>query len=135
MNAAARAMPAVPASWVARIEPSAATLVAIPTCRNVLLTPDAMPAACLTTPIAVDASGGFTRPAPMPATMKPGIRCVHSEAGSRPRMSSTPAPTGSSPGPTSIRAGTRAESRPAGIAASSVAPVIASSRSPVCRAE
>jgi hypothetical protein len=46
---------------VAKIEPSAAMPVAMPTWRNVELTPDAMPAWCGgTTPIAVEASGGLT---------------------------------------------------------------------------
>ena len=46
--------------------------VAIPTWRNVLLMPEAMPLrGGSTTPTAVEASGGFARPTPAPATMKP----------------------------------------------------------------
>ena len=44
--------------------------------------PEAIPArAGSTTPTAVEASGVFTRPAPMPATIIPGSRCVQSEVG------------------------------------------------------
>jgi hypothetical protein len=44
---------------------------------KVELIPEAMPARSgVTTPIAVDASGGLIIPAPAPATMDPGIRCV-----------------------------------------------------------
>src|SRR5579872_1786896 len=64
-----------------KIEPRAAMPAAMPICRNVELTPDAIPAFCGgTTPIAVEASGGLTRPPPRPATMNPGIRCVQSLA-------------------------------------------------------
>ena len=55
--------------------PSSAMPVAIPTWRKVELMPEAMPARCGgTTPTAVEASGGFTIPAPAPATIIPGIR-------------------------------------------------------------
>jgi DNA-binding Lrp family transcriptional regulator len=55
-----------------KIEPRAAMPAAMPIWRNVVLTPDAIPAFCGgTTPIAVEASGGLTRPAPSPATMNP----------------------------------------------------------------
>ena len=54
--------------------------VAMPTWRNVELMPEAMPARRgSTTPTAVDASGGLTRPTPTPATIRPGIRWVHVE--------------------------------------------------------
>src|ERR1700710_3125743 len=59
------AAPVVPAVWVARIEPRAATLVAIPTWRKVLLMPEAIPAwRGSTTPTAVEASGGVNTPPP-----------------------------------------------------------------------
>ncbi len=65
--------------------------VAIPTCRNVELIPDAIPArAGSTTPTAVDASGTLTSPAPTPATIRPGSRWVQSELASSPRISSRP---------------------------------------------
>ena len=55
--------------------PSSAMPVAIPTWRKVELMPEAIPARCGgTTPTAVEASGGFTIPAPAPATIIPGIR-------------------------------------------------------------
>jgi hypothetical protein len=54
--------------------PSSAMPVAIPTWRKVELMPEAMPACCGgTTPTAAEASGGFTIPAPAPATIIPGI--------------------------------------------------------------
>ena len=57
-----------------KIAPSAAMPVAIPTWRNVLLIPDAIPARCgSTTLTAVEASGALTRPIPIPPTMKPGM--------------------------------------------------------------
>ena len=60
--------------------PRAATPVAIPTWRNVLLIPDAMPLrAGGTTPIAVEARIGLTVPMPAPATRKPASRAVHPE--------------------------------------------------------
>ena len=60
--------------------PSKAMPVAMPTWRNVELMPEAMPARCgRTTPTAVEASGGLTRPTPTPATMNPGMRWVQSE--------------------------------------------------------
>ena len=60
-------------SW--KIAPRPAMPVAIPTWRNVLLMPDAMPARRgSTTLTAIEASGGLTIPMPMPPTMKPGSR-------------------------------------------------------------
>src|SRR6202000_1115959 len=85
--------PVTPLVWVARSEPRAATLVAMPTWRKVLLIPEAMPATLgSTTPTAVEASGGLTRPLPRPATRKPGIRWVQSELASRARIRRRPAP-------------------------------------------
>ena len=49
--------------------------VAMPTWRKVELIPDAIPARWgATTPTAVEASGGFTRPTPAPPTIMPGMR-------------------------------------------------------------
>ena len=51
--------------------------MAMPIWRKVVLTPEAMPERWgVTTPTAVEASGGLTIPDPAPATMKPGIRWV-----------------------------------------------------------
>ena len=56
--------------------------VAMPTWRNVVLMPDAMPLRCGgTTPTAVEASGGLTRPTPTPATRKPGSSAVQRRVG------------------------------------------------------
>src|ERR1700722_18258256 len=97
-----------------KIDPRAAIPAAIPICRNVEFTPDAIPAlAGGTTPIAVDASGGVTSPAPSPPTMNPGIRWGQSDQHGSPVISSSPTPTSSSPGPISQRAGTRSLTRPA----------------------
>ena len=91
----------------AKIEPSAAIPVAMPTWRSVELMPDAIPArAGSTTPTAVEASGTLTSPAPRPATIIPGSRCVQSEPGVRPRISSSPTPISTKPGPISSRVGT-----------------------------
>ena len=56
--------------------------VAMPTWRNVLLAPDAMPLRWgWTTETAPDASTGLTVPMPMPQAMKPGSSTVHDESG------------------------------------------------------
>jgi hypothetical protein len=50
----------------------------MPIWRKVVFTPEAMPERVwLTTPTAVEASGGLTMPLPTPATTKPGTRWVH----------------------------------------------------------
>ena len=109
---------------------------AMPTWRNVALTPEAIPAFCGgTTPIAVDASGGLTSPAPRPDTMKPGIRSVQSLPPVSPAMMIRPTPTSSRPGPMSQRAGTRSLDRPAIVAVTNWAPLMMASRSPASCAE
>ncbi|SKY57143.1 Uncharacterised protein [Mycobacteroides abscessus subsp. abscessus] len=109
---------------------------AMPICRNVVLMPDAMPERCTsTTPTAVAARGGLTRPLPMPAMIRPGMRCVHDEFSSRPAIKNSPTPTMSRPGPMSQRSGTFSDSRPAIVALTIVQPDITSSRTPVCSAE
>ena len=119
-----------------KMVPSAAMPVAMPTCRKVELAPEAIPAWCGgTTPIAVEASGGFTSPEPNPETMNPGIRCVHDDVPLRPVMRISPMPTTSRPGPTSQRAGTRSLSRPAIVAVTSWARLMTASRSPASSAE
>ena len=51
--------------------------VAIPTCLNVLLIPDAIPLRSgVTTPSAIDASVGLISPIPIPASMNPASRWV-----------------------------------------------------------
>ena len=104
--------------------PSAATPVAMPTWRNVELMPEAMPArAGSTTPTAVEASGTLTRPAPMPATIRPGSRCVQSVAGVMPRISSRPTPISTKPGPISSASGTCADEPAGDPAVRKIAPV------------
>jgi len=88
--------------------------VAMPTWRKVELMPEAMPdREGGTTPTAVEASGVLMNPVPMPATIMPGIRCVQSEDGLRPRISSSPVPTRMNPPPIISRTGTTVVSRPA----------------------
>jgi hypothetical protein len=109
---------------------------ASPIWRNVLLIPDAMPArrGC-TTPTAVDASGVVTSPTPAPTTINPGSGCVHREPLEMPRISISPVPMRMNPGPTNSRVGTFAVSRPATPAVRKIAPLSASSRTPVPTAE
>ena len=56
--------------------------VAMPTCRNVLLAPEAMPLrwGC-TTETAPEARTGLTVPAPKPARMNPGSNTVQPDVG------------------------------------------------------
>src|SRR5918994_2889577 len=97
-----------------KIAPRAATPVAIPTWRKVLLIPDAIPARNgATTPIAVEAIAGLVSPMPTPATRKPGSSVVQSSPTSIPRISSRPTPTSIRPRPSRIRAGIRPDSFPA----------------------
>ena len=133
-----RAAPAVTSAvtLLANRDPSSAIPVAMPTCRNVELIPDAIPARCgATTPTAVEASGGFTMPMARPLTIMPGIRCVQLDVASRPRISSSPTPIRTRPGPISSRTGTREEIRPAIVAVIRMPPEITVSRTPVARAE
>ena len=72
-----------------------------------LLIPEAMPdRAAGTTPSAVEAIDGLESPMPMPLTMNPASRVVHSESGLAPRISSNPTPTSASPIVSGTRAGT-----------------------------
>ena len=90
-----------------KMAPRAAIPVDTPAIRIVLLIPDAMPErAAGTTPSAVEAIDGLESPMPMPLTMNPASRAVHSESGLAPRISSNPMPTSVSP----IVSGTRAGS-------------------------
>ncbi len=112
--------------------PSRAMPVAMPTWRKVELMPEAMPACCGgTTPTAVEASGGFTRPTPTPATIIPGMRWVQVEPALSPRISSRLTPMMIRPGPISSRTGTREESLPATVALTRMAPDRYITRTPV----
>ena len=56
--------------------------VAMPTWRNVLLAPEAMPLRCgCTTETAPEARTGFTVPTPNPARMNPGSSTVQADVG------------------------------------------------------
>ena len=76
-----------------KIAPHAATPTAIATCRNVSLIPAAIPLRSFdTTLTATSAITGFSRPTPMPATMKPGSSAVQPSLGVNPDISSSPPP-------------------------------------------
>ena len=105
--------------------------VAIPTWRKVELIPEAMPERSWgTTPIAVEASGGLTRPTPAPARMKPGISTVQVEAASIVVIASRPRPISARPEPSSRRTGMRTLSRPAIGATMNDSSVVGRNRSP-----
>ena len=88
--------------------------VAIPTWRNVLLMPDAIPARRGSTTLTdVEASGALTSPIPMPPTMKPASSVVQVEPRVIPCMSSSATPITASPPPSRILTGIRVDSRPA----------------------
>ena len=103
-----------------KIAPSPAMPVAMPTWRKVLLMPEAMPLrAWCTTPMAVEASGGLTRPMPAPASTKPGISTVQVELASTAVIVSRPTPTRIRPA---------AEQQPHGHAHASGAPTIGATK-------
>ena len=78
----APAISVLPLTTCGKIAPSAAMPVAMPTCRNVELMPDAMPARRgSTTPTAAVASAGLTRPMPAPQIRKPASSAVQSSPG------------------------------------------------------
>ena len=132
--ASALVMPSV--TWWAKIEPSAAMPVAMPTWRKVEFTPEAMPARSgRTTPTAVEASGTLISPMPRPATISPGIRCVHSESTVMPRISHSPSAATKKPGAISHLVGTWLVSRPATIAATNDMPERNRKRTPASTAE
>ena len=124
------------ATWWLKIEPSAAMPVAIPTCRKVELTPEAMPERSgVTTPTAVEASGTLIRPMPRPATTRPGIRWVQPSVGVMPMSSSSPTPSTAKPGAISHFVGTWLVSRPAAVAATNEAAERNRNRRPAWTAE
>ena len=83
-----------------KIAPSAATPVAIPTWRKVVLIPDPIPDFSTgTTAIAAWPMPGLVIPMPTPATMNPASSAVHSESALTPCISSSPTPTGPRPTP------------------------------------
>ncbi len=113
--------------------PRPAIPVAMPTWRNVLLIPDAIPlSSASTTPTAAEASEGFTNPTPTPATRNPGSSAVQCELALRPRMSSSPAPTRAAPPAISGRMGTRAVRRPPMGETTKETNVIGRNRIPAC---
>ena len=123
-------------TWWLKIEPRAAMPVAMPTWRKVELTPEAMPArSTVTTPTAVEASGGLIMPMATPLTISPGIRWVHDEVGSMPVISTRPTPRTRKPGPISHLTGTLSVSRPATAAATKEAAERKTRRTPVSTAE
>src|SRR5262249_61638217 len=87
--------------------------VAMPTCRNVLLIPAAIPLMRgSTTPTAVEASGGLISPMPTPATQKPGSSADHPDVVVNPGMSRSGAPARTSPPPEEHRIGSPPHHRP-----------------------
>jgi len=115
-----------------KIAPSAAMPVAMPSWRKVLLIPEAMPArSWRTVETAVVASGAFTKPMPMPPTMKPGSSVVHPESPEMPLISQSERAHNPSPKPSSNRIGTREESRPASGAATNETRLSGRNRTPV----
>ncbi len=66
----------------------------------VFTAPAAIPPLCTgTADMALDTSVGVARPTPIPATMRPGTRCVQADPAPRPAWSRAPAPTSAIPPP------------------------------------
>ena len=100
--------------WLWKIAPSAAMPVAIPTWRNVLLMPEAIPALRGSTTLTdVEASGALTSPIPMPPAIKPASKVVQLEPRVIPCISRRATPITASPPPSRILTGIRVESLPA----------------------
>ena len=119
-----------------KIAPKAAIPVATPSCRKVLLMPDAMPLRVVeTTPTAVDTSDGLTAPIPAPTKRKPASSAVHSEWAVTPCISARPRPQQASPTPMIARTGTTVVSLPAIGATANASSVIGSTRTPVSSGE
>ena len=80
------------ARWCWKTAPIAATPVARPAVRHVLLIPEAIPARCsATTPSATLAIAGLARPIPSPVSSRPGISAVQEELTVSPRLTASPA--------------------------------------------
>ena len=110
--------------------------VAIPTWRNVLLMPDAIPARCTATvDTAVVASGAFTKPIPMPPRMKPGSSTVQCELALTRLIDHIAIAFSASPNASSARTGTRPVSRPASGAAKNETTESGRNRTPVSSGE
>ena len=105
--------------------------VAIPTWRNVLLAPDAMPLRWgWTTETAPEANTGLTTPTPKPQTRKPGRSTVHVEVGWVVPMRRSPPVTNSIPMPKRRREWIRTVRRPAKKEVKKIRSVIGRKRTP-----
>ena len=80
-----------------KIAPSPAMPVAIPTWRNVLLIPEAVPLRRWSTTLTAVAERRVHEAHPVPAMTNPASRVVHFESGETPPMRSSPVPTAASP--------------------------------------
>ena len=116
--------------------PRPAIPVAMPTCRNVLLVPDAMPdRSGGTTLTAVEASAGLVSPMPMPPSTKPGRSSVQPESGPMRAISSSETPMIARPAPISQRAETREVRLPETAATTNAASDSGRNRSPAWSGE
>ena len=117
--------------WLWKTAPSTAMPVAMPTWRNVLLAPEAMPLrwGC-TTEMAPDARAGLTMPIPTPQAMKPGSRTVQVESAWVFDISRSPPATNTMPTPSRKRDCTRTVRRPEKKATMKVSPVKGRKRAP-----
>src|SRR5581483_3152791 len=121
-------------SW--KIAPSAAIPVAMPSCRNVLFKPEAIPARSrCTVDTAVDASGALTKPIPTPPIRKPARSAVQPESTSIRLISHIATAQRARPAPSRILTGRRDDSRPATGAAKNETALIGRKRMPVCSGE
>ena len=110
--------------------------VAIPTCRNVLFVPDAMPdRSGETTLTAVEASAGFVSPMPIPPRTKPGSSSVQPESASMRAIRRSETPMIARPAPISQRAETRDVRLPETAATTNAASDSGRNRSPAASGE
>ena len=94
--------------------PSTAIPTASPSCRAVLLMPDARPpCAGGSTPRWAKVTSGFASPVPAPTTISPASRCSHDESAPRPVISTRPPAHSAIPSASPAVSGTRALRRPA----------------------
>ena len=115
-----------------RRAPRAATPIATPPMRNVLLIPDAMPVrAGSTTRNAPAASARFERPIPTPATISPGKSLVQLESDeTSSRINTSPTDTRANPAVTITHNGVRAARRRVAIGTMNTNAVIGRNRRP-----